>query len=187
MAFRWPSGVSFSFETVAFGISAVHIALIALRKWICRPVTPTPEEVVRQRHADVPLQLPVDGAVEDAYRPVNDDHNDQKPNRISWWFTLTMSWSISILTSIFVLREVTPGFYQGHVRLLVVLSFLALTAGRAAYLSQVLIDCTGLIQDICIGLMGYVIDVYGRLESLFIVPINAKERKGDEKVNGKLD
>ncbi|KAF9782004.1 hypothetical protein IL306_011955 [Fusarium sp. DS 682] len=157
------------------------------RQYMNRNATPAPEEAVRQRYEDRPIELSADEAMEVAFRPADDGRSDQNPNRISWWFTMTMAWSISILASIFFLREVSPDFHQVHVRLLAVLSFLALTAGRAAYFSQVLIDCAGLVQDICIGLTGHVIGAYSRFESLFPVPENTEEPPRDEKVNGNLD
>ncbi|KAK2698354.1 hypothetical protein QWA68_001789 [Fusarium oxysporum] len=109
----------------------------------------------------------------------------RKPRRKWWWyilalwparddpsrrFILTTAWSISILTFIFFVREMSPDIYQGHVRFFTILSFLALEVGRAAYFYHLLKDCSVLVQEVCIGLMGHVTGGFCRLGSLFAVP-----------------
>ncbi|KAH7212587.1 hypothetical protein DER44DRAFT_229479 [Fusarium oxysporum] len=109
----------------------------------------------------------------------------RKPRRKWWWyilalwparddpsrrFILTTAWSISILTFIFFLREISPDIYQCHVRFFTILSFLALEVGRAAYFYHLLKDCSVLVQEVCIGLMGHVTGGFCRLGSLFAVP-----------------
>lgn len=198
-----------SFEGVVLSITAIHIVLTTLWNWICRPATPTPEELIRSRRENHTAgRLAVNRVVEAAPRaaagkhpyhkpchswwryamalwPARGDRLCRKPRRKWWWyivalwparddpnrwFILITALSISILTFIFFLREIFPDIYQGHVRFFTVLSFLALEVGRAAYFYHLLKDCSVLIQEVCIGLMGHVTGGFCRLGSLFAVP-----------------
>ncbi|KAF4437426.1 hypothetical protein FACUT_5644 [Fusarium acutatum] len=38
-----------SFDGIVLSITAIHIVLTTLWNWICRPATPTPEELIRSR------------------------------------------------------------------------------------------------------------------------------------------
>ncbi|RBR03759.1 hypothetical protein FVER53590_04884 [Fusarium verticillioides] len=197
-----------SFESVVLSITAIHIVLTTLWNWICRPATPTPEELIRSRRENHNGRSAVNRVIEAAPRaaagkhpyhrpchswswyamylwPARGDHLRRKPRRKWWWYILALwpahddpnRWfiliaagSISILTFIFFLREILPDIYQGHVRFFTILSFLALEVGRAAYLYHVLKDCSVLIREVCIGLMGHVTGGFCRLGSLFAVP-----------------
>ncbi|KAF5622503.1 hypothetical protein F52700_10475 [Fusarium sp. NRRL 52700] len=197
-----------SFESVVLSITAIHIFLTLLWNWICRPATPTPEELIRSRRENHTGRSAVNRAIEAAPRaasgkhpyhrpchswwwyamafwPARGDHLHRKPRRKWWWYILALwparndpnRWfiliaalSISILTFIFFLREIFPDIYQGHVRSFTVLSFLALEVGRTAYFYHLLKDCSILIQEVCIGLMGHVTGGFCRLGSLFAVP-----------------
>ncbi|VTT75636.1 unnamed protein product [Fusarium fujikuroi] len=198
-----------SFEGVILSITAIHIVLTTLSNWVCRPATPTPEELIRSRRENhTAVRSAVNRVVEAAPRaaagkhpchkpchswwwyamalwPAPSDRLCRKPRRKWWWyivalwparddpnrwFILITALSISILTFIFFLREIFPDIYQGHVRFFTVLSFLALEVGRAAYFYHLLKDCSVLIQEVCIGLMGHVTGGFCRLGSLFAVP-----------------
>ncbi|KAG4256210.1 hypothetical protein FPRO04_03227 [Fusarium proliferatum] len=198
-----------SFEGVILSITAIHIVLTTLSNWICRPATPTPEELIRSRRENhtagrsavnrVVEAVPRAAAGKHPYHkpchswwwyamalwPAPSDRLCRKPRRKWWWyivalwparddpnrwFILITALSISILTFVFFFREIFPDIYQGHVRFFTVLSFLALEVGRAAYFYHLLKDCSVLIQEVCIGLMGHVTGGFCRLGSLFAVP-----------------
>ncbi|CVK86870.1 uncharacterized protein FMAN_05885 [Fusarium mangiferae] len=80
-----------SFEGVVLSITAIHIVLTTLSNWICRPATPTPEELIRSRRENHTAgRSAVNRVVEAAPRTAAGKHPYHKPCHRWWWYAMAL-------------------------------------------------------------------------------------------------
>ncbi|KAF4453795.1 u4 tri-snrnp-associated protein [Fusarium austroafricanum] len=176
-----------SYLALILYVSAIHLILIALRNWICRPPPPNPEEVVSQLRADNLVQLPQHGSAQVTSLPAQENHSHVGPDRLHVLFSFAMIWSIGTLFLTKAASLVYPDFYQAHIEFFTIAWLLALAYGHIAVLIQTFIDWATLAHDITLGLICHVIDILCRSGNL-VFPngedmeegLSSDEEEGDD-------
>ncbi|KAF5677744.1 hypothetical protein FHETE_1507 [Fusarium heterosporum] len=149
-------------------IFALHVVLIALRRFVSRQRIHTPEEILRRLRSENLIELPPDTTAQVSFESSEEDHkHSDSPGAL---FSSAMFFAIGSLFMARVFLYIYPEWREAPPVYFNFFTLLGFSVGHLAAFTQIAVDCLSLADDILFGLSRLAISQYHRSKP--VVPRN---------------
>ncbi|KAM0343691.1 hypothetical protein ACHAPU_008282 [Fusarium lateritium] len=166
----------------ALAVFALHIVLIALRSFISRERTYTPEEILRRLRSENLIELPPDTTAQVSFESSQEDHKHS--DSAGALFTSAMFFAIGTLFMARVILHIYPEWHEAPPVYFSFFTLLGFSVGHLAAFTQIAVDCFSLVDDIIFGLASLVVNRYRRFKSVVprtndLAKVDSEETSGE--------
>ncbi|KAF4988559.1 hypothetical protein FGRMN_9679 [Fusarium graminum] len=166
-------------------VFALHVVLIALRRFISRQRTHTPEEILRRLRSENLIELPPNTTTRVSFESSQEDHKHfDSPSAL---FNSAMFFAISTLFMVRVFLYIYPEWREAPPMYFNFITLLGFSVGHLAAFTQIAMDCLSLVDDIVFGLLSLAINQYRRPEHVVLRTDDLAEQVHSEETSGETE